>query len=104
MRIVNEDIHVSKDYTFSWLSSTEMQMKVTGYFQYWNYSNYSSKSSPVPNEFVKKLKSMFVDEWKNEMILKTSSEQAEQGKLCFYCKIKKELKMERYLSVIQTWK
>ena len=36
------------------------------------------------------------------MILKTSSEQAEQGKLSVYCKIEKELKMERYLSVIQT--
>ena len=40
-------------------------MKVTGYFQYWNDSNYSSKS--FPNEFVEKLKSMFFDEWKNEM-------------------------------------
>ena len=44
---------------------------------------------------------MFVDDWKNEMILKTSSEQAGKGKLSFYCKIKKEFKMERYLSVIQ---
>ena len=44
---------------------------------------------------------MFIDHWKNEMILKTSSEQAEQGKLSFYCNIKKEFKMERYLSVIQ---
>ena len=35
------------------------------------------------------------------MILKTSSEQAGQGKLSFYCKIEKEFKMERYLSVIQ---
>ena len=97
-RIVNKDIRVSKDYTFLWLSSIEMLMKVTGYFQYWNDGNYSSKS--FPNEFVKKLKSMFVDEWKNEIILKTSSEQAEQGKLSFYRKIKKELKMERYLSLI----
>ena len=32
-RIVNEDIHLSKDYTFSWLSSIEMLMKVTGYSQ-----------------------------------------------------------------------
>ena len=59
-------------------------MKVTGYSQYWNNGNYSSKS--FSNEFVKKLKSMFVDDWKNEMILRTSSEQAEQGKLSFYCK------------------
>ena len=44
---------------------------------------------------------MLVDEWKNEMILKTSSEQAEQGKLSFYCEVKKEFKMERYLSVTQ---
>ena len=43
-------------------------MKVTGCAQYWNDGNYSSKS--FPNEFVKKFKSMFVDEWKNEMILK----------------------------------
>ena len=75
-----------------------MLMKVTGYSQYWNDRSYSSKS--FPNEFVKKLKSMFAGEWKNEMILKTSSEQAEQGKLSFYCKIKREFKMERYLSVI----
>ena len=68
-RIVNEDVRVSKDYTFSWLSSIEMLIKVTGYFQHWNDDNYSSKS--FPNEFAKKLKSMFVDEWKNEMILKT---------------------------------
>ena len=60
------------------LSSIEMLMKVTGYSQYWNNGSYSSKSSP--NEFVKKLRSMSVDDWKNEMILKTSSEQAEQGK------------------------
>ena len=98
-RIVNEDICVSKDYTFSWLSSIEMLVKVTRYFQYWNDGSYSSKS--FPNEFVKKLKSMFVDEWKNKMTLNTSREQAEQRKLSFYCKIKKELKMERYLSVIQ---
>ena len=39
-RIVNEDICVSKDYTFSWLSSIEMLMKVTGYVQYWNDGNY----------------------------------------------------------------
>ena len=91
-RIVNEDIHLSKDYTFSWLSSIEMPMKVTGYSQHWNNDNYSSKS--FPNEFFKKLKSMFVDDWKNEMILKTSSEQAGQGKLSFYCKVKKEFKME----------
>ena len=61
-----------------------MLMKVTGYFQYWNDINYSSKS--FQNEFVNKLKSMFVDDWKNEMILKTSSEQAEQGKLSFIVK------------------
>ena len=66
-------------------------MKVTGYSQHWNNGNYSSKS--FPTEFVKKLKSMFVDDWKNEIILKTSSEQAGQGKLSFYCKIKKEFKM-----------
>ena len=52
-RIVNEDIRVSNDYTFSWLSSIEMLMKVTGY-QHWNDGNYSSKS--FPNEFVKRLK------------------------------------------------
>ena len=98
-RIVNEDIRVSKDYTFSWLSSIEMLMKVTGYSQFWNNGNYSSKS--FPNEFVKKMKSMFVDDWRNEMILKTSSEQAEQGKLSFYCKIKNEFRMGRYLPVIQ---
>ena len=68
---------LSKDYTFSWISSIEMLMKGTGYSQYWNNGNYSSKS--FPTEFVKKLKSMFVDDWKNEMILKTSSEQAGQG-------------------------
>ena len=89
-RIVNEDICVSKDYTFSRLSSIEMLLKVIGYFQYWNNSNYSSKS--FPNEFVKKLKGMFVDEWKIEMILETSSEQAEQGKLSFCCKIKRNSK------------
>ena len=55
----------------------------------WNNGNYSSKS--FPTEFVKKLKSMFVDDWKNEMILKTSSEPAGQGKLSFYCKIKKRI-------------
>ena len=98
-RTVNEDMRVSKDYTFSWLSSIETLKKVTGYVQCWNDCNYSSKS--FPNEFVKKLKSMFVDDWRNEMILKTSSEQAEQGKLSFYCKIKKEFKRERYLSVIK---
>ena len=43
---------------------------------------------------------MFLDEWKNEMILKTLSEQAEQGRLSVYCEIKKEFKIERYLSVI----
>ena len=32
-RIVNEDIRVSKDYTFSWISSMEMLIKVTGYVQ-----------------------------------------------------------------------
>ena len=98
-RIVNEDIHLSKDYIFSWISSLEMLMKVTGYSQHWNNDNYSSKS--FPTEFVKKLKSMFVNGWKNEMILKASSEQAGQEKLSFYHKIKKEFKMERYLSVIQ---
>ena len=56
-------------------------MKVTGHSQQWNNGNYSSKS--FPTEFVKKLKSMFVDDCKNEMILKTSSEQAGQGKLSF---------------------
>ena len=35
------------------------------------------------------------------MMLKASSDQTEQGKLRFSSKIKKELKMERYLSVIQ---
>ena len=35
-RIVNEDIHLSKDYTFSWISSIEMLMKVTVYSQHWN--------------------------------------------------------------------
>ena len=45
--IVNEDIRVSKDYTFLWLSSTEMLLKVTGYVQYWNDGNYSSKSSQM---------------------------------------------------------
>ena len=89
-RIADEDICVLKDYTFSWLSSIEMLMKVTGYFQYWNNGNCSSKS--FPNEFVKKLKSMFVDDWKNEMILKTSSEQAEQGKLSFIVKSKRNSK------------
>ena len=74
-------------------------MKVTRYSQHWNNGNYSSKL--FPNEFVKKLKSMFVYDWKNEMILKTSSEQTGQGKLIFYCKIKNEFKKERYLSVIQ---
>ena len=54
-RIVNKDMRVSKDYTFSWLSSIEMLMKVTGYFQYWNNGNYSSNS--FPNEFVKTLMS-----------------------------------------------
>ena len=88
-----------EDYTFSWLSSIEMLMKVSGYSQYWNNGSYSSKS--FPNEFAKKLKSVFVDDWKNKMIIKASSKQAEQGKLSFYCKIKKEFKMERYLSVIQ---
>ena len=57
-RIVNEDIHLSKDYTFSWISSIEMLMKVTGYSQHWNNGNYSSKS--FPTEFVKKLKSMLM--------------------------------------------
>ena len=38
-RIVNEDILVSKDYTFSWLSSIKIAMKVTGYVQYWNDGN-----------------------------------------------------------------
>ena len=33
-RIVNEDIHLSKDYIFSWISSIEMLMKVTGYSQH----------------------------------------------------------------------
>ena len=42
-----------------------MLMKVTGYIQHWNDGNYSSKS--FPNKFVKKLKSMFVNEWKNEI-------------------------------------
>ena len=98
-RIVNKDIGVSKDYTFSWLSSIEMLLKLTRCVQYWNDGSYLSKS--FPNEFVKKLKNMFVDEWNNEMVLKTSSEQAEQGKLSFYCKITKELKMERCFSVIQ---
>ena len=88
--IVNEDIHLSKDYTFSCLSSIEMLMKVTRYSQHWNNGNYSSKS--LPTDFVKKLKSTFVDDWKNEMILKTSSEQAGQGKLSFYCKIKRNSK------------
>ena len=36
--------------------------------------------------------------------LKTLSEEAEQGKSSFYCKIKKEFKIERYLSVIQNLK
>ena len=66
-RIGNIDISVSKDYTLHGYH---------GYFQYWNNGNYSSKS--FPNEFVIKLKSILVDEWKNEMILKTSSEKAEQ--------------------------
>ena len=72
---------------------------MTRYVQYWDDGNYSSKS--FPHEFVRKLKSMFVDEWKDEMILKTSSEQAEQGKVSFYCKIKKEFKMERYFLLQQ---
>ena len=98
-RIVNEDIHLLKDYTFSWISSIEMLMKVTGYSQHWNNGNYSSES--FPTEFVKKLKSMFVDDRKIEMISKTSGEQAGLGKLSFYFKIKKEFKMERCLSVIR---
>ena len=89
-RIVNENIRVSKDYTFSWLSSSEMLMKVTEYVQYWNYGNYSSKS--FPNEFVKKLKSISVDERSNEMMLKTSSEQAEQGELSTIVKSKRNSK------------
>ena len=44
---IDEDIHLSKDYTFSWFSSTEMLMKVTGYSQHWNNGNYSSKSFPT---------------------------------------------------------
>ena len=32
-RIVNEDIRVSKNYTFSWFSSIEMLIKVTRYVQ-----------------------------------------------------------------------
>ena len=44
---------------------------------------------------------MYVEEWKNEKILKTSSEQAEEEKLILYYKIKNEFKMERYLSVIR---
>ena len=70
-------------------------MKVTGYSQHWNNGNYSSKS--FPTEFVKKLKSMFVDDRKNET-LKTSSEQAGQGKLSFYCKIKQEAHWATYLT------
>ena len=66
-RIENEDIHLSKDYAFSLISSIEMLMKVTGYSLHWNNGNHSSKS--LPTEFVKKLKSMFVDDWKNKMIL-----------------------------------
>ena len=42
-----------------------MLMKVSGYIQHWNDGNYSSKS--FPNKFVKKLKSMFVNERKNEI-------------------------------------
>ena len=37
--IINEDIHLLKDYTFSWLSSIEMLMKMTGYSQHWNNGN-----------------------------------------------------------------
>ena len=39
-RIANEDIHLQKDCTFSWLTSIEMLMKVTGYSQHWNNGNY----------------------------------------------------------------
>ena len=35
---------------------------------------------------------MFVNEWKNEMILECLSEQAEKEKLIFYSKIKKNSK------------
>ena len=46
-RTVNEDIRVSKDYTFSWLSSIEMLMKVTGYVQYGNDGNYHQNHSEM---------------------------------------------------------
>ena len=43
-RIVNEDIHLSKDCTFSWISSIEMLMKVTVYSQHWNNGNGKSRN------------------------------------------------------------